>query len=65
MKSTEIYLASIASQVHELQHLDLNSPGDRIRAQRQSLEILRKIACYRGLIKNAAELDQWKVMNGA
>lgn len=50
------YITHVQERLERLQQLDLNDPKDRAVAERESLEILRAITRYRGLIKNMAEL---------
>ena len=51
----DAYLARIINQIREIRQLDMTDEDARDKALEESLEALRSLTMYRGMLKNVSE----------
>lgn len=53
----DAHLARVINQIRQLRQKDLSNENHRRAALDESLEILRTLTMYRGMLKNVTEMD--------
>ena len=51
----DAHLARIINQIREIRQLDMTDEDEREKALEESLEALRSLTMYRGMLKNVSE----------